>query len=370
MAKNPRVLALVLAGGAGSRLGPLTQSRAKPAVPFGGVYRLIDFPLSNCMNSGLSDVWVIEQYQAHTLNEHLANGRPWDLDRTHGGLQILPPVTGTSGEGFAEGNADALNRHRDTLRKFSPDLLLVMSSDHVLKMDFRELIDAHEANPAEVTLVTTEVPPHRAGRHGVVVVEDGRVTDFEYKPDEPKSATITAEIFLYDFPRLMATLEDLAHKDLKDFGHELLPTIVERGGARAFALRGYWKDVGTLETYLEAHRDLLQRPPMLDLDDPNWPIVTRAKGRNPAFIGARAQVEDSLISPGAVVDGTVVRSVIGSGVSVAEGATVVDSVVMKQAHIESGARLDHAIVDVGCLVPSGTSVTGTPVEPAVVAEQS
>jgi glucose-1-phosphate adenylyltransferase len=351
--KRPKVLALILAGGKGGRLGALTKNRAKPVMPFAGTYRLIDFALSNCRHSRISDVWIIEQYQLHSLNEHLSNGRPWDLDKTYGGLQILPPNQGreeneeTEG-GYAEGNADAIYRHRSFIREFNPDILLVLSADHVYKLDFRDVIDWHLEKKADVTMVTTKVPPEEsASRFGVVKVDDtGRVTDFAYKPDEPEGDVITTEVFVYNAPNLLKTLDALAENGkLQDFGHELIPKLVENGKAFEFRFEGYWRDVGTIESYWLSNMDLLDEQTALVLDDPEWTILTFASQRVPAAISETARISQSLISNGCKIRGTVLRSVLAPGVVVEEGAEIVDSVVLPNAIIRTGAKVSRAIVD-------------------------
>lgn len=369
---RPRVLAVILAGGEGGRLEVLTEHRAKPAMPFAGVYRLIDFALSNCVHSGLSDVWVIEQYRPHSLNEHLANGRPWDLDRTYGGLQVLPPYQnrgggdGDDGEsGFAQGNADALYRHRHFLRDFGPDLVLVLSADQVYKLDFREVIDRHLAQKADVTLVTTRVPRADAKRFGVAQVNgDGRVTGFQYKPEEPASDLATAEVFVYDAPVLLETLERLAEEGkgddseepLKDFGHELIPRLVEGGRAWEYRLEGYWRDLGTIDSYWRGHMDLLEPEPGLVLDDPAWPILTYGSQRLPARIEEAARIAGSLIAPGCRVAGRVERSVLAPGVVVEEGALVREAVLLHDVVVRAGAEVQRAIVDTGARLGKGARV--------------
>ncbi len=361
MGRHPRVLTVILAGGAGSRLDGLTERRAKPVIPFGGSYRLIDFSLSNCAHSGLTDVWIVEQYQPYRLNTHLANGRPWDLDRLHGGLQILPPFEArNSGDGFAEGNADALWRNRTFLRDFDPDLLLVLSADHVYRLDYRDVIESHlsRANAA-VTMVTTRVPKSEASRFGNVVTDArGRVTRFAYKPERPESDLGTAEIFVYDARALLESLEHLAEEPvddedepgLKDFGHELLPHLVAEGQAYEYRHEEYWRDVGTIESYFAGHQDLLAPDPPFILDDPDWPIRTFASPRAPARIAASARVEDSLVSPGCQVAGRVVRSVLGPGVVVERGATIRDAVVMEGVMLRADAVVDRAILDEGVII--------------------
>ncbi len=347
-----RVLALIMAGGAGGRMGPLTKVRAKPALPYGGVYRLIDFPLSNCMHSGISDVWIVEQYQPQSLNDHLAGGRPWDLDRTYGGLKVLPPYQGTDESGWHQGNVDAIYRNRQTIRDFAPDVLLVLSADHIYKLDYREVISHHLEHGAEATLVTTQVPIEQAGRFGVVEVdENGKVMGFEYKPEEPRNDLVTTEVFVYDAPKLLATLDELADDNdeedsgLEDFGHSLIPQLVERGQVREYRLEGYWMDVGVPESYWQSHMDLLAAKPALHLDEPQWPILTHGGLRPAAHIHASARIENSLISPGCVVRGEVVSSVLSSGVVVEEGAVVRDSVILHDTRICAGARVGYSILD-------------------------
>lgn len=375
---RPKTLALILAGGEGGRLGVLTEERAKPAVPFAGVYRLIDFPLSNCLHSGISDVWVIEQYEPHSLNEHLANGRPWDLDRTYGGLQVLPPQQTRSRKdegGFAQGNADAIYRHKTLIRELDPDLLLVLSADHVYKLDYREVIDRHLENEAAVTLVTTRVPPGEdASRFGVVEVDgDGRVTGFEYKPESPKSGLVTTEVFVYDASELLDTLDKLAGEDepdLKDFGHELIPQLVSEGKAREYRLEDYWRDAGTVESYWRAHMDLLEPEPGLVLDDPAWPLRTYGQQRLPARIEGSARIGASLISPGCRIAGRVERSVLGPGAVVEEGAEVRDSVLLEKVVVRAGARIQRAILDAEVEVGEGARVGETEGEIALAGRGS
>ncbi|HEX7181856.1 MAG TPA: glucose-1-phosphate adenylyltransferase family protein, partial [Thermoanaerobaculia bacterium] len=380
-----KVLALILAGGAGGRLEVLTEERAKPAMPFAGVYRLIDFALSNCRHSGISDVWIIEQYEVHSLNEHLSNGRPWDLDRNYGGLQILAPYQSRDGEdgagGFAQGNADAIYRQRHRLREFDPDVLLVLSADHVYRLDYGEVIAGHRESGANATLVTTRVPKEEAGRFGVVEVDgDGRVTGFEYKPESPRSDLVTTEVFVYDARALLDTLDRLAAeagdgKDgeegpLRDFGHELIPRLVREGKVREHRFESYWRDVGTLDSYWQAHKDLLTPEPDLVLDDPAWPILTFALPRLPARIHGESVIEESLISPGCRIEGEVARSVLGPGVIVRKGAAVRDSVLLHDVVVEPGAKVDRAILDQEVRVGEGAAVGEPEGDLAVIGQRA
>lgn len=359
-----KTLALIMAGGAGSRMEVLTVARAKPSLPFAGSYRLIDFPLSNCVHSGLSDVWVIEQFQPFHLNEHLANGRPWDLDRTYGGLRILQPSTGTQESGWHHGNADAIHRNRRAIREFGPDLILVASADHIYKLDYSNVIEFHRQHEAVVTVVTTEVPLEQAGRFGTVELDGaGKVIRFEYKPEAPRSGVVTTEVFVYDATQLLDLLDELAARggdqdesSLKDFGHELLPRLVEQGSVWSYPLQGYWRDVGVIEAYWEAHMDLLAPGPVFKLDDPDWPILTYGVQRVPARLLDGARVANSLLSPGCVVAGEVVNCVVGPGVVVEGGATVRDSILLHDVVVRREAQVQHAILDNAAAVEAGASV--------------
>ncbi|MGI8656507.1 MAG: glucose-1-phosphate adenylyltransferase family protein [Pyrinomonadaceae bacterium] len=364
MARN-KVLALILAGGAGSRLDALTEERAKPVLPFAGVYRLIDFALSNCMHSGIPDVWIIEQYLPHSLNDHLANGRPWDLDRTYGGLKVLPPFEGSADAdgGFAEGNADAIYRHKDFIREFAPDILLVLSADHIYKLDFGKVIEHHLERNADVTMVTTRVPIEDASRFGTIEAdEEGRVTNFAYKIKNPTSDLATTEVFVYNAHKFLETLDQLAAEGsskkvggdkkkkeagakLKDFGNELLPRLVKNGRAFEYRFTEYWRDVGTVESYWQSHMDLLEHEPLFALDDPRWPILTYGSQRLPARIHKSARIENSLIAPGCTVRGHVIDSVLAPGVVIEAGAVVSRSVLLHNTIVAANARIDCAILD-------------------------
>ena len=358
-----RVLALIQAGGVGGRMDVLTRERAKPALSFAGVHQLVDFPLSNLAHSGISDVWLSLQFQGSTLQEQVANGRPWDLDRNLGGLRILLPHEGTGGmdeEGFARGNADELFRFRDQVTDFDPDVVLVMSADHIYRLDYRDVLDTHRASGAECTLVTTDLPPGAdAGDHAVVSVEvDGRVSAFDYKPDDPPSdegtVTIAAEVIAYDPEVLREVLEEL-HREtaadsdegdtgLGDFGDLLLPRLVERGRTVAHHHDGYWRDVGQPHHYLRAHHEILTDDVGV-LSQADWPVLSRLPQRAPARVLDGGVVLDSLLSPGVRVSGRVERSVLGPGVVVEAGALVADSVVSTDVVVRSGAQVHWTVLD-------------------------
>jgi glucose-1-phosphate adenylyltransferase len=348
-----RVLVVVLAGGAGGRLAPLTDHRAKPSLPFGGTYRLIDIALSQVAHSGLQDVWVIEQYEPHALNDHLANGRPWDLDRTHGGLRIMPPFQrGDGDDAMASGNAEALVQHRHLLAEAAPDVVITMSADHVFRLDLLDVLATHRAAAATLTVVTTDPPTgDDRSRFAWVGVDEGRVTAFEYKPDEPTGDRVCTEVFAYDAAELLARLDALAEGGpAGDYGDRLLPELVADGGVVEHRLEGYWRDVGTINAYHRAHMELLGDDPALRLDDPAWPLLTGSILGGPARVGAGAEVVNSLLSPGVVVAGAVEGSVLGRNVLVEAGALVRDSVVLDDAVVRAGTVVDGAIVEAGAHV--------------------
>ena len=368
----PRVLGIVQAGGEGSRLDVLTRERAKPAVAFGGSYKLIDFPLSSLAGSGISDVWVSVSYLASTLDPYIAQGRPWDLDRTRGGYRRVVPEEGwsSSESGFAAGNADNLVQLGDAIRDFGADVVVVMSADHVFALDLRPVIRDHIARGAECTIVTAEVGRTEARHNAVVQVErDARVSGFEYKPDRPTGTTVATEIFLYEPDVLLDQLRrlraELSHDDedgssgLGDFGEHLLPALVERGRTYAAPMTGYWRDVGRPEVYLQAHRDLL-RGKVDVFDRPGLPVLTRWPEKPPARVRPNGVVDDALLGAGVVVHGTVRRSVLGPGVVVEKGALVEDSVIGADVAVAAGAVVRTSIVDDGCRVGRDARVGESP----------
>ena len=356
-----RVLVVVLAGGAGSRLGPLTQRRAKPAVPFAGMFRLIDVALSNVAHSGLTDVWIVEQYEPHDLNDHLANGRPWDLDRTRGGLRLLPPFEARGDDGddaLASGNADALAQQHRFIAEYAPDVVVTMSADHLYRLDLRDVLATHERTDAALTVVTTDPPADDdPGRFAWVSVDDGRVTGFEYKPDEPAGDRICTEVFAFDGPDLVARLAALAGAEgsAGDYGDSLVPDLVAEGRAFDHHLDGYWRDLGTIAAFHQAHMELTGDDPAVELDDPDWPFLTGSIAGGPARVTPSASVVGSLLSPGVRAAGTVDTSVLGRNVVVERDAVVRRSVVLDGAVVRAGANVVDAIVDVGAEVDGGTA---------------
>ena len=339
-----RVVAVVLAGGEGERLSILSGVRAKPAVPFAGKYRVIDFTLSNCVNSEIDDVLVLTQYNPRSLNDHIGAGRPWDLDRTKGGIRMLQPyiARGRPSEWY-RGTADAVLLNIETIRQQPGDIVLVLAGDHIYKMDYQPFVHFHRRNRADVTVAVQSVPLGEASRFGILALDDdGRVTEWQEKPKQPKSDLASLGIYVFSKKALLAWLDE----SRTDFGRDVIPAMLD-GGARVFGYQfdGYWQDVGTVEGYWQAHMDLLEEHPALDLYDKGWLIHTRSEERAPARIGPTANVHRSLISHGCQVWGTVERSVLSPGVRVDPGAVVRDSIVMFDTVIRAGAVVDRAIID-------------------------
>lgn len=351
----PRTLALVLAGGKGSRLGALTEKKVKPALPVAGTYRLIDVSMSNLMHSKLSDVWVIQQYLPHSLNKHLRGGRPWDLDRSHGGLLVLPPFQGADGEGFAQGNSDSLLRQSDLVRDFDPELVLVLSADHLYTLNFLDVIDTHQRQGADLTMVTTIVDEEPTRYAVVQTSDDGTVTRFDYKPDKPEGNLIAGEMFLFNASRFLHALDELAASEveLEDYGHDLIPWFIKNGRVVEHRLDGYWMDMGTLQSYWTAHMQLLDGNGAV-LDDPEWPILSAQPQLLPAYIAAGAEVRDSMVSSGSVIRGVVEHSVLGPGVTIEEGATVRNSVLLDGVRVSAGVSLENVIADLGADISGGS----------------
>jgi glucose-1-phosphate adenylyltransferase len=352
--------AFILAGGLGTRLCLLSERRAKPAVPFAGKYRIIDFTLSNCVNSGIFDVGVLTQYRPTSLHRHIGIGRPWDLDRTRGGVQLLQPSLGTVSGEWYQGTADAIYRNLVHLRRRKAEELLVLSGDHVYKMDYGVLYAFHRANHAAATVAVTEVPAESISAFGILEVDGaGRVTGFLEKPKQARSRLASMGIYLFEREALIHWLvEDAAMPESShDFGHDLLPRLVERG-ERVFAyrFRDYWQDVGTLDSYYQTNLDLLSDEPPLDLRDSEWVIHTQSADRPPVRFEAGSRVGQSLICNGCRVEGEVEHSVLSPGVTIMPGAVVRDSIVMNDTVVGRDARLDRAVVDKEVVIGDGAVV--------------
>jgi glucose-1-phosphate adenylyltransferase len=359
--------AVILAGGEGSRLGVLTDKRAKPAVPFAGKYRVIDFTLSNCANSGITDVMMLTQYRPHSLNEHIGAGRAWDLDRSFsGGIQIYPPFRGRSVTDWYRGTADAIAQNLSFVRRGNPDLILVLSGDHIYKMDYTGLIDFHEKRQADVTIATLNVTREEASRMGILATDaEYRVTQFVEKPKDPPGTLASMGIYVFSQPILSQMLvEDSKKRDSShDFGKDIIPRMVT-GGSRVFAypFTGYWVDVGTIEAYWRTHMDLLKTPQPIDLNDRSWIIHTRSEERPPVMIHEGAIIRDSLITDGCVImpGARIEKSILSPGVVVSSKAVVRQSIILTGATIEPGARIERAIVDKGVHVGRGARIGRMP----------
>ncbi len=339
-----RVLAVILAGGEGERLSILSAMRAKPAVPYGGKYRIIDFALSNCVNSGIDDVVVLTQYNPRSLNDHIGLGRPWDLDRNSGGIRILQPyiARGRATEWY-RGTADAVLHNLSTIVEWPGDLVLVLAGDHIYKMDYEPFVRAHRRHRAEVTIAVRTVPLHDAHRFGILALgDDDSVVEWQEKPEHPRSDLASMGIYVFSKRALGQWLDERR----TDFGRDVIPAMLQ-GGARVFGYRfeGYWQDVGTVESYWQANMDLLEEHAALDLDDRDWVVHTRSEERSPARIGPTAAVHRSMISHGCEIAGTVERSVLAPGVRVGIGAVVRDSIVFLDTDIRAGAVVDRSIID-------------------------
>ncbi len=357
-----RTYAMILAGGRGSRLSVLADKRAKPAVPFAGKYRIIDFPLSNCINSGIYDVGILTQYRPRSLMDHIRSGAPWDLDRLNGGVQLLQPYvkgSDTDADWYA-GTADAIYQNLDVLRNSRCDNVLILAGDHIYKMNYSILIDYHNSRQADVTVATLRVTPDEATRFGILETDAShRVISFEEKSREPKGTLASMGIYVFNYDVLSRVLQEDARdpNSIHDFGTNIFPKMINSSlRVFAFPYGAYWVDVGTVQAYWEAHMDLLQENPMLDLLDREWIIHTRSEERPPVNIRTGATVNHSLITDGCVIEGSVEYSVLSPGVKVARGAVVRYSILLTDTTVESGAYVDRSILDKRVTVGKGAHI--------------
>ena len=358
------VVAMLLAGGQGSRLYALTHDMAKPAVPFGGKYRLIDFPLSNCINSGIDTVGVLTQYQPLVLNDYIGNGQPWDLDKMNGGVHVLPPYQTSSGASWYEGTANAIYQNMGFIERYDPEYVVVLGGDHIYKMDYSKMIDFHKANNADLTIAVLDVPLSEASRLGIMTCDDTlRVIDFTEKPKEPKSTLASMGIYVFTWSKLRKYLIENENADTgsKDFGKDIIPAMLAAGERLfAYTFEGYWKDVGTLDSLWDANMDLLAESEQLDLYDKEWRIYSRHENLPPQYIGPAAKIQRSMISEGSVIDGESENSVIFGGVTIEEGAEVHYSIVMPGTVIKKGAVVKYAIVGENCIIEENARVGEQP----------
>lgn len=364
MARKTECIAMLLAGGQGSRLGILTKNMAKPAVPYGGKYRIIDFPLSNCVNSGIYTVGVLTQYQPLELNDYIGNGQPWDLDRENGGVHILSPYQKIEGTEWYKNTANAIYQNINFIDRYSPEYVLILSGDHIYKMDYSKMLSYHKEKNADCTIASLEVPWEEASRFGLMFVnDDGSISEFEEKPKHPKSNKASMGVYIFTWSKLRRyLLEDEANPSSgNDFGHDLIPAMHE-AGERLFAypFEGYWKDVGTIDSLWEANLDLLNPKVDLDLSDNSWKIYSRTPSSPPHYVAPTATVQNSMIAEGCEIAGAVDFSVIFANVTVEEGATVKDSIIMPGTVIKSGATVQYAIVAENAVIEKNAVVGERP----------
>lgn len=347
-------VAMLLAGGQGSRLGVLTSKIAKPAVPYGGKYRIIDFPLSNCVNSGIETVGVLTQYQPLALNDYIGSGQPWDLDRMNGGVHILPPYQKISGTDWYKGTANAIYQNIPFIERYDPEYVLILSGDHIYKMDYSEMIDLHREKGADCTIAVLEVSMEEASRFGIMNCrENGEIYEFEEKPKSPKSNKASMGIYVFNWQALRKYLieDEKDPNSSNDFGKNIIPAMLADGCKMiAYPFEGYWKDVGTIDSLWEANLDLLNPKMNLRLDDPAWRIYSRTTGAPPHYIGCSADVENSIVAEGCDINGKVEYSVLFNNVVVEQGATVIDSIIMPGTVIKSGAVIEYAMIAENCVI--------------------
>ena len=360
MFRKKECVAMLLAGGQGSRLYALTKKTAKPAVPFGGKYRIIDFTLSNCINSGIDTVGVLTQYQPLVLNEYIGNGLPWDLDRNLGGVKILPPYQGNKTSDWYRGTANAIYQNMQFIDRYDAEYVLVLSGDHIYKMDYSKMLEWHKQKGADCTIAVIDVPLSEASRFGIMSTnEDGSIYKFTEKPKKPESTKASMGIYIFNKKKLFEYLiADEADPDSSnDFGKNIIPTMLAAGEKLfAYPFKGYWKDVGTIQSLWEANMDLLGKNPKLSLFDESWRIFSRHIAYAPQYISGTARVYNSSITEGCEIYGTVRNCVLGTGVKVMEGAAVCDSVIMSDVVIEPGAQVNYSIVDSGVTVGKNATV--------------
>ena len=360
MLRKKTCVAMLLAGGQGSRLGILTKNVAKPAVPFGGKYRIIDFPLSNCTNSGIDTVGVLTQYQPLELNSYIGNGAPWDLDISNGGVFVLPPYQTVRGSEWYKGTANAIYQNMSFIEQYNPDYVLILSGDHIYKMDYNAMLNDHIRNDADATIAVRPVPWEEASRFGIMNTdEENRIIEFEEKPKNPKSNKASMGVYIFTWEKLRKYLidDEANKKSSNDFGKNIIPSMLnDQQRLFAYNFEGYWKDVGTIESLWEANMDLLSSPPPINLHDKSWRIYARNPGFPPHYVAKGASVTDSLVTEGSQIYGTVSHSIIFAGVTVEEGANVQESVIMPGSVIRRGAVVRRSIVAENAVIGAGAIV--------------
>ena len=365
MAKRKKCVAMLLAGGQGSRLYALTNNIAKPAVSFGGKYRIIDFPLSNCVNSGIDTVGVLTQYQPLILNDYIGNGQPWDLDRSYGGVHILSPYQAKHSSDWYKGTANAIYQNMHFLKQFDPEYVLILSGDHIYKMNYSLMLNYHILNGADCTIAAIDVPIEEASRFGILNTnKDGTIYEFEEKPKNPKSTLASMGIYIFTAEKLYKYLESDSKnpKSSNDFGKDVLPTMLASGEKMmAYSFSGYWKDVGTIDSLFEANMDLLGDTPRFDVTDSSWKIQSRTPLAPPHYMSSDSKVSNSIIMSGCEIFGSVENSVLSSSVIVKKGAVIKNSIIMSDTIIGENTIVEHAIIDENTIVGDNVKI-GEPLE--------
>ncbi|MBR6380105.1 MAG: glucose-1-phosphate adenylyltransferase [Lachnospiraceae bacterium] len=352
------MIAMLLAGGQGSRLGVLTSKVAKPAVAFGGKYRIIDFPLSNCINSGVDTVGVLTQYQPLRLNAHIGIGIPWDLDRNIGGVSVLPPYESNDSSEWYTGTANAIYQNMEFIENYNPDYVLILSGDHIYKMDYEVMLDFHKSKGADLTIAVMPVPLEEASRFGIMIAdEDHRITEFEEKPEHPRSNLASMGIYIFSWPALKKGLTALKDQENLDFGKHIIPYCRDNGAALyAYEFNGYWKDVGTLNSYWEANMELIDIVPEFNLYEEYWKIYTKSEIQPPQYFSADSVVDRCIIGEGSEIYGQVYNSVIGRGVTIGKGTVIRDSIVMNDTVLGQGCEIYKGIIAEGVTVGNGVKL--------------
>ncbi len=364
--KKTECVAMLLAGGQGSRLGVLTQNIAKPAVPYGGKYRIIDFPLSNCTNSGITTVGVLTQYQPLELNDYIGSGKPWDLDRSQGGVHVLPPYQKSQGGDWYKGTANAIYQNFPFIERYNPEYVLVLSGDHIYKMDYAKMLEYHKEQEAACTIAVLEVSYEEATRFGIMNTNpDGTIYEFEEKPKNPKSnlASMGIYIFSWDKMKHYLTLDEQNPESSNDFGKNIIPLMLQNDEKMVvYHFNDYWKDVGTIDSLWEANLDLLNPKVELNLSDKKWRIYSRTESSPPQYISDKAQVQNSFVTDGCEVDGELEFSILFENVKVEEGAKIIDSLVMPGAVIKKGAKVKYAVVGENAVIGENATIGESPEE--------
>ena len=354
------VVAMILAGGQGSRLGVLTKNIAKPAVPFGGKYRIIDFPLSNCSNSGIYTVGVLTQYKPLDLNNHIGIGDPWDLDRRDGGVSILPPYQEEKGGDWYKGTANAIYQNIEFVDRYDPEYVLILSGDHIYKMDYYKMLDFHKENNSDVTIAVIDVPIEEASRFGIMNTRaDNSIYEFEEKPSIPKSTNASMGIYIFNWSVLKRYLreDEMDTKSANDFGKNIIPSMLNNGKKlMAYSFEGYWKDVGTIQSLWEANMDLLKLDNKLNLYDREWKIYSQNEVRPAHYIGENAKIINSLIVEGCIINGKIENSVLSQGVYVGKNTVIIDSVIMPNVKIGDNVRIEKAIIGNNAIINHGCRI--------------